>query len=65
MSRSMSVAVTVVTAVLFSATLIAAAAPPPSDVIVGAVLLSATSVTVTEIAWVSVSVPSLTCTSTS
>ena len=61
--RSASVAVTVVTAVVFSATLTAALAPPPLLVMTG--VLSLTGVTVTAIACVSVSVPSLTCTITS
>ena len=56
-------AVTVVTAVLFSATLRLAVAPPPLLVITGT--LSFTGVTVTAIVCVSVSVPSLTCTITS
>ncbi len=60
---STSVAVTVVTAVLFSATFRPALAPPPSLVITGATSL--TSVTVTAMAWLSVSVPSETCTMTS
>ena len=60
--RSASVAVTVVTAVVFSATLIDALAPAPLLVMTGA--LSSTGVTVTAIAWVSVSVPSLACTIT-
>jgi hypothetical protein len=55
--------VTVVTAVLFSATLTAAVAPPPFDVIAGA--LSLTLVTVTAMSWMSVLVPSETCTCTS
>ena len=50
---------TVVTAVLFSATLTVAVAPPPFEVMTGA---SFALVTVTAIAWVSVSVPSETCT---
>ena len=61
--RSASVAVTVVTAVEFSATLRAALAPPPSEVIVG--VLSLTAVTVTAIDCVSVNVPSETSTITS
>ena len=48
-----SVAVTVVTAVVFSATLTQAVAPPPFEVMTGA--LSLTLVTVTAMAWVSVS----------
>ena len=56
-------AVTVVTAELFSATFAAALAPPPLLVITG--LLSFTAVTVTAMACVSVSVPSLACTVTS
>ena len=54
---------TVVTAVVFSAMLIAAVAPPPLEVMTG--LLSLTAVTVTAMACVSVSVPSLTWTVTS
>ena len=46
-----SVAVTVVTAVAFSASVIAAVAPPPFEVMTGA---SLTLVTVTARAWVSV-----------
>ena len=61
--RSASVAVTFVTAVEFSATLTAAVAPAPSLVMTGA--LSLVALTVTAIAWLSVSVPSLTCTVTS
>ena len=56
--RSASVAVTVVTAVEFSATLRAALAPPPFEVITG--VLSLTGVTVTEMACVSIRLPSLT-----
>ena len=54
--KSASVAVTVVTAVAFSATFRVAEAPPPSLVIVGVLSLSA--VTVTAIDCVSVNVPS-------
>ena len=54
---------TVVTAVLFSATLTAAVAPPPFEVMTGA--LSLTFVTVTAMACVSVRLPSETCTVTS
>ena len=61
--RSASLAVTVVTAVLFSATLTAAFAPPPSLVMTG--VLSLTGVTVTAIVCMSVRLPSLTCTMTS
>ena len=57
-----SVAVTVVTAVVFSATEAAAVAPPPSDVMTGG---SLTLVTVTAIACVSTRLPSETCTITS
>ena len=57
-----SVAVTVVTAVVFSATEAAAVAPPPFDVMTGA---SLTLVTVTAIACVSIRLPSETCTITS
>jgi len=60
---SASVAVTVVTAVPFSATETLAVAPAPFEVITGA--LSLTSVTVTAIAWVSVRAPSETLTVTS
>ena len=60
---SMSVEVTVVTAVWFSAALTAAVAPPPFDVMTGA---SLTLVTLTAIACVSLPpLPSLTCTVTS
>ncbi|MEZ5729483.1 MAG: hypothetical protein R3E48_16725 [Burkholderiaceae bacterium] len=45
-------AATVVTAVMFSATLTDALAPPPSEVMTGS--LSLTGVTVTLMAWVSV-----------
>jgi hypothetical protein len=55
--------VTVVTAVVFSATLTAAVAPPPFEVMTG--VLSLTPVTVTAMSWVSVLVPSDTCTCTS
>ena len=61
--KSASVAVTVVTAVLFSATLTAAVAPPPLLVMAGG--LSLTGVTVTAMTCVSVNVPSVTCTVTS
>ena len=61
--RSASLAATVVMIVEFSATLIAAVAPPPLLVITGA--LSLTGVTVTAMACVSLSEPSLTCTVTS
>ena len=54
---------TVVTATEFSATLTEAVVPPPFEVITGA--NSSCGVTVTAIACVSVSVPSLTCTVTS
>ena len=54
---------TVVTAVVFSATLTEAVAPPPFEVMTGA--LSLTLVTVTAMAWVSVRVPSETWTVTS
>ena len=57
-----SVAVTVVTAVLFSATETAAVAPAPLEVMTGA---SLTLVTVTAIAWVSIRLPSEACTTTS
>src|SRR3954469_21828466 len=57
-----SVAVTVVTVAVFSATLTAAVAPPPFDVIAGG---SLTLVTVTAIACVSVVNPSDTWTMTS
>jgi hypothetical protein len=60
---SASDAVTVVTAVVFSATLTAAVAPPPFELIAG--VLSLTLVTVTAISWTSVLVPSDTCTCTS
>ena len=56
--RSASLAVTVVTAVVFSATLTA-----PPEVMAG--VLSLTAVTVTAIAWVVLRLPSLTCTVTS
>ena len=62
MAASGSVAVTVVTAVPFSATVSAAVGPPPLEVIAGA---SLTFVTVTEINCVSVSAPSDTSTMTS
>ncbi len=62
--KSASVAVTVVTAVVFSATLTEAVAPPPLDVISG--LLSLPGVTVTAMACESVPpAPSLTSTVTS
>ncbi len=62
--RSASLAVTVVTAVPFSATFTLAVAPPPLLVITGA--LSLTGVTVTAIACVSLKPPpSLTITVTS
>ena len=54
MSPSGSELVTVVTAVWFSAALMAAVAPPPFEVIAGT---SLTLVTVTVIVWTSVSVP--------
>ena len=57
-------ATTVVTTVPFSATDTAAVAPPPFELITGAAF-STTSVTVTAIAWLSVRVPSETCTVTS
>ena len=58
-----SVALTSVTAVVFSATFTVAAAPPPLEVITGG---SLTLVTVTAIVWVSVPPrPSATCTVTS
>ena len=57
-----SVAATVVTAVEFSTTLTAALAPPPLEVITGA---SFWLVTVTAMAWLSVSDPSETPTVTS
>ena len=56
-------ALTSVTAVVFSATFTVAAAPPPLEVIAGG---SLTLVTVTAIVWVSVPPrPSATCTVTS
>ena len=61
--RSASLATTVVTVAEFSAMLTLASAPPPLDVITGAVSL--TGVTVTAMACVSLSAPSLTCTVTS
>ena len=62
-----SVAVTVVTAVLFSATSSAAVAPPQFEVIAGGWFAGAsfTSLTVTAIAWLSLSAPSETATVTS
>ena len=60
---SESVATTVVTAVPFSAMAMAAVLPPPFDMITG--VPSLLFVTVTAMAWVSVSVPSETCTTTS
>ena len=60
--RSASPAVTVVTVVVFSAMFTLASAPPPLDMITGA--LSFTGVTVTAMACVSLSEPSLTCTVT-
>jgi hypothetical protein len=52
-----------VTAVEFSATLTEAVAPPPFEVMTG--VLSLTLVTVTAMSWMSVFVPSDTCTWTS
>ena len=60
---SASLAVTVVTAVVFSAMLTAAVAPPPLELMTGG--LSLTLLTVTAMAWLSVKVPSETCTVTS
>ena len=57
-----SVAATAVTAVPFSGTFTAAVVPPPFEPMTGA---SLTLVTVTAIAWLSVSAPSDTWTTTS
>ena len=59
MSPSASELVTVVTAVWFSATLMAAVAPPPFEVIAGAALEEGT-VSVIVMAWTSVSEPDAT-----